>query len=246
MISRVGLASPLAAGLALVVGLVGVLGARLGLIAPLAGFGLFAFLMPLGAVIGLILGLIGMIRTRSGQGRGGASQAWGGAILSALIFCGFVVLVVTSGAATAPPIHDITTSIDDPPPFVAAASEDSRGNGFAYPSGGAHVPDLQRQAYPDLGTLRLDVSQQQALESVRQTAADLDWTPIRDDDESGEAEFAATSTWFRFVDFIAVRVRAEEDGTAVDVRSVSQVGGGDIGQNAVRIRGFLDRLGASR
>ena len=241
MNSTTALAAPLAAGLALVTGLVGVLGPRFDLIAPIAGFGLFAVLMPLGAALALLLGLIGMLRTRSGQRRGGASQAWGGFLLSTVIL-GWV-FVLSYGTTEAPPIHDITTNIDDPPTFVAAASEDSRGAGFAYPSGGAQVPDLQRQGYPDLATLHLDISPREALRRVRRTAEDMDWEPVGADDGSGRIEFADTTPWFRFVDFVAVRVRAEEAGTAIDVRSVSQVGVADGGKNADRIRRFLDRLG---
>lgn len=241
MNSTTALASPLAAGLALVTGLVGVLGARLDLIAPVAGFGLFAFLMPVGTALALILGLIGMLRTRPRQRRGGASQAWGGTVLSTVII-GWV-FVLSYGTTDAPPIHDITTNIDDPPTFVAAASEDSRGGGFAYPSGGAGVPDLQRQGYPDLGTLHLDISRQEALWRVRHTAEDMGWDLIQGDDENGQVEFADTTPWFHFVDFVSVRVRAEGAAAAVDVRSVSQIGVGDLGKNADRIRRFLDRLG---
>lgn len=240
MNSPTALASPLVASLALVTGLVGVLGARFDLIAPVAGFGLF-FLMPLVAALALLIGLIGALRTRSGR-RGGASQAWGGILLSTVII-GWV-FVLSYGTTDAPAIHDITTSIDDPPTFTAAASEDSRGGGFAYPSGGAHVPDLQRQGYPDLHTLHLDTSRQEALWRVRHTAEDMGWELIGGgDDESGLIEFADTTPWFRFVDFVAVRVRADEAGAAIDLRSVSQVGVGDLGENADRIRRFLNRLG---
>ncbi len=241
MNSTTALASPLTAGLALVTGLVGVLGARFDLIAPVVGFVLFAFLMPVCAAIALLLGLIGVLRTRQGQRRGGASQAWGGTILSTVII-GWV-FVLFYGRAGAPLIHDITTNIEDPPTFVAAAPEDSRGGGFAYPSGGAQVPALQRRGYPDLGTLHLDLLPREALWRARHTAEDMGWELIRSDDESGETEFADTTPWFHFVDFVAVRVRADEAGAAVDLRSVSQVGGGDLGKNADRIRRFLDRLG---
>ena len=241
MNSTTALASPLVAGLALVTGVVGVLGSRLDLIAPVAGFGLFAFLMPLGAALALILSLIGVLRTRPRQRRGGASQAWGGIVLSTLTLAW--VFVLSYGTTDAPPIHDITTNIDDPPAFVAAASEDSRGRGFAYPSGGAQVPDLQRQGYPDLGTLHLDISRQEALWRVRHTAEDMGWDLIRGDDETGEIEFADATPWFHFVDFVSVRVRAEAGGAAVDVRSVSQIGVGDLGKNADRLRRFLERLG---
>ena len=241
MNSTTALASPLVAGLALVTGLVGVLEARFGLISPLVGFALFSFLMPLGLLLGLLLGLIGLVRTRRNQRRGGASQAWGGALLSVVVL-GWV-FVLAYGTAQAPAIHDITTNIDDPPAFEAAAAEDSRGAGFAYPSGGVTVPDQQRQAYPELDTLQLDISRDEAVWRVRHTAEDLGWTPILEDPGNGRFEFSDATPWFRFIDFVAVRVRDDGAGAAVDVRSVSQVGVGDLGANAARIRRFLDVLG---
>lgn len=241
MNSTTALASPLVAGLALVTGLVGVFEARFGLISPLVGFALFSFLMPLGLLLGLLLGLIGLVRTRRNQRRGGASQAWGGALLSVVVL-GWV-FVLAYGTAQAPAIHDITTNIDDPPAFEAAAAEDSRGAGFAYPSGGVTVPDQQRQAYPELDTLQLDISRDEAVWRVRHTAEDLGWTPLLEDPGNGRFEFSDATPWFRFIDFVAVRVRDDGAGAAVDVRSVSQVGVGDLGANAARIRRFLDVLG---
>ena len=240
MNSLAALASPLVAGLALVTGLVGVLGARFGLIEPLAGFGLFAFLMPALLLVALLLGLIGLLRTRRRHRRGGASQAWGGLLLSLAIIGS--VFVLSYDTAQAPAIHDITTSIDDPPTFDAAADQDSRGGAFAYPSGGTGVPDLQRTAYPDLGTLRLDISTAEAEWRVRHTAGELGWELVHAEAGSGRFEFSDVTPWFRFVDFVAVRVRADGSGAAVDVRSVSQIGVGDLGENAARIRRFLEHL----
>ena len=240
MNSLTALASPLVSALALVTGLVGVLGARLGLIEPRAGFFLFTREMTLGLVLALILGLIGLLRTRTSQRRGGASQACGGVILSAAVLGSLVVL--GSGATQAAPIHDVTTDIEDPPAFEAAAPHDSRGAGFAYPSGGGEVPGLQRQYYPDLDTASLDVTPTEALWRARHTAGDLGWTQILDDPENGRLEFSDTTAWFGFVDYVAVRVRPAAGGSAVDVRSVSQIGLVDLGKNAARIRHYLDEL----
>ncbi len=241
MNSLSALASPLISAAALVVGLIGVLEARFGLISPLLGFALFSVLMPLGLLLGLLLGLVGLLRTRRNQRRGGASQASAGVLLPVAVLAW--LLVLSYETVQAPAIHDITTDIDDPPVFEAAAAEDSRGAGFAYPSGGDAVPDQQRQAYPELDTLHLDISRDEAVWRVRHTAEDLGWTPILEDPENGRFEFSDATPWFRFIDFVAVRVRAEDAGTAVDVRSVSQVGAGDLGENAARIRRFLDVLG---
>ncbi len=244
MNSRTALASPLVAGLALVTGLVGALGARFDLIAPIEGFLLFTVLMPLGALLALLLALIGILRTRPSLRRGGAGQAWGGLLLAAAILGGVLVLFLGSGSSQAPPIHDVTTDLDDPPAFEAAAPEDSRGNAFVYPSGGADVPDLQRLAYPDLATARLAISPAEALWRAEHTAEDFGWTTLLDDAGSGRLEFSERTPWFRFVDFVAVRVRPAEGGAAVDVRSVSQIGLADLGVNAARIRRYLSALTA--
>ena len=243
MNSFTALASPLAAGLALATGLVGILGPRFGLIEPLAGFVLFGLVMPVILLAALLLGLIGLLRTRQRHRRGGASQAWGGVLLSLAVLGPFLVLGYDDGQT--PPIHDITTSTDDPPIFEAAADQDSRGRAFAYPSGGARVPDLQRQAYPDLRTLRLDVSAVEAEWRIRRAAGELGWELLHAEAGSGRFEFSDATPWFRFVDFVAVRVRPDGNGAAIDVRSVSRFGVGDLGKNAARIRRFLEHLDGS-
>ncbi len=240
MNSLTALVSPLLSTFALLIGLVGLVGARVGWIPPLPALALFAALMPLCAALALLLGLIGLLRTRPAQRRGGASQAWAGIILAAAALVPVILLLVN--LPEAPPIHDVTTNIEDPPEFVAAAPHDSRGKGFAYPSGGASVPGLQREGYPDLATVRLNVAPSEALRRAADTAEDLGWTVMLDEPETGRLEFSDRTNWFRFVDYIAVRVRPTDDGSAVDLRSVSQVGLADLGANAARIRRYVVEL----
>jgi uncharacterized protein (DUF1499 family) len=42
-----------------------------------------------------------------------------------------------------------------------------------------------------------------------------------------------------------IRVRPHAQGSIVDVRSLSRIGGSDIGANAKRVRSFLSRLAAA-
>jgi len=49
----------------------------------------------------------------------------------------------------------------------------------------------------------------------------------------------ATSDLCRFHDDFAVRVRPDDGGAVVDMRSKSRDGKGDLGANAERIRSFL-------
>jgi uncharacterized protein (DUF1499 family) len=72
------------------------------------------------------------------------------------------------------------------------------------------------------------------------------WCDIaRVDPAAGNDEATATSRFFRFKDDVVVRVRpdpARAGGSIVDMRSISRVGGSDIGVNAARIRAFLADL----
>ncbi len=72
------------------------------------------------------------------------------------------------------------------------------------------------------------------------------WTIAKVDRNAGILEATETSLFFRFKDDVVVRVRADPKGggSLVDMRSISRVGGSDVGMNAQRIRGFLADLQA--
>lgn len=55
-------------------------------------------------------------------------------------------------------------------------------------------------------------------------------------------EATDTSGWFGFKDDIAIRIRAVEGATRVDMRSISRVGLSDLGANARRVSSFMDEL----
>jgi hypothetical protein len=73
-------------------------------------------------------------------------------------------------------------------------------------------------------------------------AQELGWEIVAVDPAAGRVEATATTLWFGFKDDIVVRVRRADGGAQVDVRSVSRLGGGDLGANAARVRAFLERL----
>lgn len=84
-----------------------------------------------------------------------------------------------------------------------------------------------------------------ALELAKDRGWDIFATP-----ETGEGvertmiEATDTSPWFGFKDDIAIRIRAVEGATRVDMRSISRVGLSDLGLNARRVSSFLDELEA--
>jgi len=214
---------------------------HLGVLAPIQGFYGFALGAVLGAPLALGFGIAGLLRTRAGSGCTGRERAWTG------IGCGVALLLVVASAVSrggsAPPIHDVTTNIEDPPTFSAAVrTAHGRINGVDYPDGGPDVPAQQRAAFPDLTTIRLAVPPADALARARHAAAALGWAVTAVDTEALTLEAYDTTRVFRFVDDIVVRVRPSGSGAAIDLRSNSRVGGGDLGANAARIIAFRERL----
>ncbi len=103
------------------------------------------------------------------------------------------------------------------------------------------VPQV-RKAYPDLHPFLLDVPPGEAFDLAVQTANGMGWTIYRTDPRDGVFEASDRTPVFGFVDDVSVRVRPEGNGSAVDIRSKSRDGKGDLGANAARIRAFGERL----
>ncbi len=55
-------------------------------------------------------------------------------------------------------------------------------------------------------------------------------------------EATARTLMFGFKDDVVIRITPAENGSRIDVRSVSRVGRSDLGANAKRIRKFLKSL----
>ena len=141
-------------------------------------------------------------------------------------------------ARALPPIHDITTDTNDPPAFVALHD---RRPGAINPVeyGGPAVAAQQHAGYPDIASVILNVSATQALERAATVAHQLGWTIVVLDTVAGRMESSDRTPWFGFTDDQVVRVRPTPAGSRVDIRSLSRVGGSDVGTNARRIRAFL-------
>lgn len=211
---------------------------QLHLLDPGAGWRIF-MLSWLLALVATLLGAIGLWLTRPAAGRPGRDRAGVGAICGVTILA--VLAVSGAGAFALPVINDITTDPDDPPVFVAAQNlADNAGRDMSYP--GDDFAAQQRAAYPDLVPIRLDVSRDEALNRVEAAAQQLGWETTYVDRPEGVIELTKTSGIFRFVDDIAVRVRASGTGSVVDVRSKSRLGKGDLGANAAHIRALRSKL----
>ena len=226
--------------LAIVLPVLGGLGTRVGV----WSFGIGLLLAPLGllaGVIGLLLGLVALTRLRkAGKPLGMAASGTGVSALGAL-YLGSLVLSAFSVA----PIHNVSTDIEDPPQFTAAASlRAETDNSLVYDS--ETIGPLQREGYPDLGPLVLDMPRDRMYELVRGVLIDMGLELTREDPEQGEIEAVATTFFFGFKDDLVVRLRETGAGTRMDVRSVSRVGVVDLGANAERIFEIIGRVQDAR
>jgi len=216
--------------------LLGAGGAFLGLAPSAPAFRVFGLGFLLG-LVALLLSLVGLWRTRARESRPGRGRAWVG--LAAGLAAAAILARTAAVSLGLPAINDITTDPDDPPRFEAA--RELAGEDTTYP--GESFARRQEAAYPDLAPIRLDAPPARALERAERAARELGWAVVDVEPEAGRLEAYDTSTIFRFVDDVVVRVRAApEGGSRVDVRSRSRDGQGDLGANARRIRALRRAL----
>ena len=218
----------------------GPLGYRTGMLPLLPALGLVA--------VGLLAttwmfakGVLWFVRRR------GSEQQQNLAAVVLALAAGVVVVPMATllPAVGAPVIHDITTDTEDPPLFDAiVAIRGDTSNPLEYR--GPELAATQRAAYPDIQPLVVGRPSDEVLDMSRAVAEELGWEIVAVDPVGGLLEATDTTYWFGFKDDVAVRLRrVGGDATRVDVRSISRVGGGDLGANAARIRRFLEALTAA-
>jgi len=145
-----------------------------------------------------------------------------------------------------PPINDITTDMADPPRFEAVSRLRPRGaNPLAYP--GPEVAAQQRRAYADIEPLIVSVSPQEAYDAALAVMTKRKWRVIETrapqaGRREGRIEAVARTPIMGFRDDVVVRIRPDEDGARIDVRSASRYGRHDFGANASRIRSLVSDI----
>jgi hypothetical protein len=203
--------------------------AYLRVVPPEVGFLIFVVSGIFGA-LAVLLGAVGLLRRRGRRPQVG-------------LVLGLVPIVCLLAPAIAglgyPAIHDVSTDLDDPPALSRA------------PAYSADLAPIVREAYPDLTSLTVDMRPAVVFqEAIALAAAQQGWTVDRGYGEDMSFEGLAETWPFRFRDHFAVRVRAQRNRTVVAMRSRSHqgmetdMGWGDRGSNARRIRAFLDDLNA--
>ncbi|MEP3654585.1 MAG: DUF1499 domain-containing protein [Litorimonas sp.] len=158
-----------------------------------------------------------------------------------------------------PFIHDVTTDTQNPPVFgevvMAERAKVEGVNTADYigkkapiftdekPSGEELVSALQTKAFPEIRPVILSDTKDVVFGEALATAKSMGWKIKEEDLASGRIDATDTTFWYGFDDDVTIRLRdSEGGGTIVDVRSLSRIGGSDLGKNAERVGEFLEKL----
>lgn len=216
----------------------GILGIQVHLLSPITGFYFFSFGTLIGGVFTFLMGLVALATTRNSASDASRKRARI-ATLTGGILLGVILAAMLPGKDF-PPINDITTDLANPPEFASADRvPDYADFDMNYPS---EFVEIVAASYPDLETVELADSPAAVYEKGLNIARGMGWEIIDTNPSEGRFDARDTTRIFRFVDDITVRVRPLGNGSALDIRSRSRVGRGDMGANAIRIRGFTTLL----
>jgi uncharacterized protein (DUF1499 family) len=186
-------------------------------------------------VIAVLLSLVGCMRPGS-RGIGLAGLVLG--------FIAAAMPAMNINIARHSPIHDVTTDTANPPQFVAVLPVRANAKALNPTDYDAKTAQLQKETYPDIGPLHLDLPPAQAFDRALAASRGMGWEIVSTDPAQGRIEATATTFWFGFKDDIVVRVTGEGTGSRVDVRSISRIGRSDVGANARRVRLYLSKVKA--
>jgi uncharacterized protein (DUF1499 family) len=202
-------------------------------------------LMKYGAYLGIAAVVVAVLAAAMARraGRGALAFAVVGLLLG-----GAAILLPWSWrrhAMSVPPIHDITTDFVNPPEITAsrAMRDTTKGmNSWVYE--GDSIAAKQRRAYPDIRPVMLSMAPDEAYRATLATARGLGWQILLNDPAGRRIEAMDQTKWYGFKDDVSIRVTPASGISRVDLRSVSRIGGSDVGMNATRIRKYVAKLKA--
>jgi uncharacterized protein (DUF1499 family) len=211
------------------------LGYRFGWWSLETGFGLLRY-GAYGAIAAVAVSALALVLARPRGRRRGLYRALAGLVIGAVTFG--VPWTYLRTAQRVPPIHDITTDTENPPPFVAILP--LRAGAQNPPDyGGEQVATQQRAAFPAIQPVSAPLPPDRTFALALATAEDQGWEIVAAVPAEGRIEATATTFWWGFKDDVVIRIRPEDSGSRLDIRSTSRVGIGDLGTNAARIEAFL-------
>lgn len=132
-------------------------------------------------------------------------------------------------------IHDVSTDTINPPAFITLLDAPGRRNDFVY-DGRNRMRQLAK--FPWVKPIISDMGKEDAFDMAVNVATELNWDIASLDTENGRIEATDYTKWFNFHDDVVIRISELENGSRVDLRSLSRVGGSDHGLGAMRIMKF--------
>ncbi len=240
-VSRAAVWSQRLAVFALFVAAVAILLARVHAADPAASLTVFAAALIVAGFALMLAGAAASVIWRDGLA--GAGQAFLGFVLAAGLIAYPAYLAALAFAL--PKINDVSTDLASPPAFLESARARAAGAGVEPPPPVDAARAAQREAYPDLQTLKVQMDALAAYRLSLSVATDLGWQivglqpPSPAGGGSATIEAVDRTLVFGFPNDIVIRIRSGATSTAIDLRAVSRVGRHDFGAGAARIRKFI-------
>ncbi|MDN4988502.1 DUF1499 domain-containing protein [Bradyrhizobium arachidis] len=146
-----------------------------------------------------------------------------------------------------PHIYDITTDPINPPRFDALSRLRTGDGTNTAVYAGLYSAEQQRQFYPDIEPIELEIPVDRAYAIARQLVIKRKWTVIDEREPQpprrmGRIEAVARTPIMGFREDISIRVVPDGDDSRVDIRSASRYFDSDLGSNAARVTKFIDDL----
>jgi uncharacterized protein (DUF1499 family) len=145
-----------------------------------------------------------------------------------------------------PPIHDITTDPIDPPRFEALARLRAGEGTNPAVYAGLYSAEQQRQAYPDIETVELEVPAQRAYEITLALINKRKWRVVDERPpqprREGRIEAIAQTLIMGFREDVSIRIKADGEDSRVDIRSASRYFDSDLGSNAARVTKLIEDI----
>jgi uncharacterized protein (DUF1499 family) len=144
-----------------------------------------------------------------------------------------------------PWIYDITTDPIDPPRFEALARVRPRdANPVIY--AGLSAAEQQRNAYPEIESLEQEATPQASYDATLAVVTKRKWNIVArrppERGREGRIEAVARTAIMGLREDVVIRVRADGQGSRIDIRSSSRYGSFDFGSNAARVRTLIDEV----
>jgi len=146
-----------------------------------------------------------------------------------------------------PPIHDITTDPIDPPRFEALGRLRSGDGANTAVYAGLYSAEQQRQAYPDIEPVELEITVDRAYTIALQLVHKRKWLVIDERAPQpprriGRIEAVARTPIMGFREDVSIRVVPDGEDSRVDIRSSSRYFESDLGSNAARVAKLIDDI----